>query len=293
MPGETAALLPSGRRHTGDTDCLDDRGRGLAGSSTSKVAEWLRGPRCPTQAARQPSGFSVGHERHWCGWTYRRWCAMLPLRIGACRLWGSRARGRSASAPREPETASYLLGLERQMKEPTVKAMGLHVLPRMQEAGAGLERGLGDRARLALKRNLGILMAGRAEATVLRFGQGHPLMNIPCVGHSTRPVLHLPVAEFGQRVFEHSLAEAVTLLTSADVSRAAPTQGHEQGCPHAGTEGKPGKRTGLPPWPRRSCRLGLARRGMGDPAPCSGFPAWSIDSLVFRRGGQRCVRWQM
>jgi hypothetical protein len=237
-------------------------------------------------AARQPSGFPVGYERHWCGWTYQRWCAMLPLRIGACRLWGSRARGRSACAPREPETASYLLGLERQMKEPIVKAMGLHVLPRLQEEGAGLERGLGDRARLALKRNLGILMAGWAEATVLRFGQGHPLMNILCVGHSARPDLHFPVAEFRQRVFEHSFAETVTLLTSADVSRAAPTQG-QRASPGRGQGCRRGPDDPVAwVWPDAEWAIQLKR-------PVRASQLGQLTRLCFDAGGRRCVRWQM
>jgi hypothetical protein len=42
---------------------------------------------------------------------------------------------------------------------------GLHGL---QDVGAGLKRGFDDRAMVALRRRLGILMIGRAEAGVLR-----------------------------------------------------------------------------------------------------------------------------
>jgi len=97
----------------------------------------------------------------------------------------------------------------------------------LQDAGAGLKRGLDDRARLALRRHLGILMIGRDEARVLRLDQGHPLTNVLYVGHPARPDLYFPVAEFHRRVFEHKFAEAVTLLTSLGASRIALRQ--EQG----------------------------------------------------------------
>jgi hypothetical protein len=97
----------------------------------------------------------------------------------------------------------------------------------LQDAGAGLKRGLDDRARLTLRRHLGILMIGRAEAGILRFDQGHPLTNVLYVGHPARPDLYFPVAEFHRRVFEHKFAEAVTLLTSLGASRIALRQ--EQG----------------------------------------------------------------
>ena len=97
----------------------------------------------------------------------------------------------------------------------------------LQDAGAGLKRGLDDRARSTLRRHLGILLIGRAEARVLRFDQGHPLTNVLYVGHPARPDLYFPVAEFHRRVFEHKFAEAVTLLVSLGASRIALRQ--EQG----------------------------------------------------------------
>jgi hypothetical protein len=97
----------------------------------------------------------------------------------------------------------------------------------LQDAGTGVKRGLDDRARSTLRRHLGILMIGRAEAGILRFDQGHPLTNVLYVGHPARPDLYFPVAEFHRRVFEHKFAEAVTLLTSLGASRIALRQ--EQG----------------------------------------------------------------
>ena len=97
----------------------------------------------------------------------------------------------------------------------------------LQDAGTGLKRGLDDRARLTLRRHLGILMIGRAEASALRFDQGHPLANVLYVGHPAKPDLYFPVAEFHRRVFEHKFSEAVTLLVSLDASRIALRQ--EQG----------------------------------------------------------------
>jgi len=94
----------------------------------------------------------------------------------------------------------------------------------LQDAGTGLKRGFDDRAMLTLRRRLGILMIGRAEASVLRFDQGHPLMNVLYVGHPAKPDLYFPAAEFHRRVFEHKFAEAVTLLTSLGASRIALTQ---------------------------------------------------------------------
>ena len=98
---------------------------------------------------------------------------------------------------------------------------GLHGL---QDAGTGLKRGLDDRAMLAFRRRLGILMIGRAEAGVLRFDHGHPLADVLYVGHPARPDLYYPAAEFHRRVFEHKFAEAVKLLTSLGASRIALTQ---------------------------------------------------------------------
>lgn len=97
----------------------------------------------------------------------------------------------------------------------------------LQDAGAGIKRGLDDRARSAFRRHLGILMIGRADARVLRLDQGHPLTNVLYVGHPARPDLYFPVAEFHRRVFEHKFVEAVTLLTSLGASRIALRQ--EQG----------------------------------------------------------------
>ena len=98
---------------------------------------------------------------------------------------------------------------------------GLHGL---QDAGTGLKRGFDDRAMLTLRRRLGILMIGRAEASMLRFDHGHPLIDVLYVGHPARPDLYYPAAEFHRRVFEHKFAEAVTLLTSLGASRIALTQ---------------------------------------------------------------------
>ena len=56
---------------------------------------------------------------------------------------------------------------------------------------------------LTLRRRLGILMIGRAESSVLRFDQGHPLANVLYVGHPAKPDLYFPAAEFHRRVFEH------------------------------------------------------------------------------------------
>jgi hypothetical protein len=98
---------------------------------------------------------------------------------------------------------------------------GLHGL---QDAGTGLKRGFDDRAMLTLRRRLGVLMIGRAEASVLRFDHGHPLTDVLYVGHPARPDLYYPAAEFHRRVFEHKFAEAVTLLTALGASRIALTQ---------------------------------------------------------------------
>jgi hypothetical protein len=98
---------------------------------------------------------------------------------------------------------------------------GLHGL---HDAGTGLKRGLDDRAMMAFRRRLGILMIGRAEAAVLRFDHGHPLTDVLYVGHPARPDLYYPAAEFHRRVFEHKFAEAVMLLTSLGASRIALTQ---------------------------------------------------------------------
>ena len=68
---------------------------------------------------------------------------------------------------------------------------GLHGL---QDAGTGLKRGFDDRAMLTLRRRLGILMIGRAESSVLRFDQGHPLANVLYVGHPAKPDLYFPAA---------------------------------------------------------------------------------------------------
>jgi hypothetical protein len=94
----------------------------------------------------------------------------------------------------------------------------------LQDAGSGLKRGLDDRAMIALRRRLGILMIGRTEAGALHFDQGHPLADVLYVGHPARPDLYYPAAEFHRRVFEHKFAEAVKLLTSLGASRISLTQ---------------------------------------------------------------------
>jgi hypothetical protein len=115
----------------------------------------------------------------------------------------------------EPASSSHAATAAQQLQR------GLHGL---QDAGAGLKRGFDDRAMVALRRRLGILMIGRAEAGVLRFDQGHPLADVLYVGHPARPDLYYPAAEFHRRVFEHKFAEAVKLLTSLGASRIALTQ---------------------------------------------------------------------
>ena len=124
---------------------------------------------------------------------------------------GTSASGGSEVAASKSHTAVAAQHLQR----------GLHGL---QDAGAGLKRGLDDRAMLTLRRRLGILMIGRAEAGVLRFDHGHPLTDVLYVGHPARPDLYYPAAEFHRRVFEHKFAEAVMLLTSLGASRIALTQ---------------------------------------------------------------------
>jgi hypothetical protein len=85
----------------------------------------------------------------------------------------------------------------------------------LQDVSTSLRRNFDDRAaRWALRRQLGALMIGRTESSVLRFDQGHPLKNVLYVGHPAKSDLYFPAAEFHRRVFEHKFVEAVTLLTS-------------------------------------------------------------------------------
>ncbi len=95
----------------------------------------------------------------------------------------------------------------------------LRSLRGLQDAGAGMKRAIDDRARAAMRRQHGILMIGRAESSMLRLDQGHPLQNVLYVGHPAKPELYFPAAEFHRRVFEHKFVEAVTLLTSLGASR--------------------------------------------------------------------------
>jgi hypothetical protein len=122
----------------------------------------------------------------------------------------------SASEPTSDESRAALAA--RQLQR------GLRGL---QGASVGLKRGLDDRARSTVRRHLGILMIGRAEAGILRFDLGHPLTNVLYVGHPARPDLYFPAAQFHRRVFEHKFAEAVRLLTSLGASRIVLRQ--EQG----------------------------------------------------------------
>lgn len=90
----------------------------------------------------------------------------------------------------------------------------------LQYAGADIAHAADDlAARWALRRQLGALMIGRSEASVLRLDPGHPLTNVLYVGHPAKSELYYPAAEFHRRVFEHKFVEAVTLLTSLGASR--------------------------------------------------------------------------
>ena len=132
----------------------------------------------------------------------------------------ARAHAASADDADEPVAKSHAAVAARHLQR------GLQGL---QGAGTDLKRGLDDRAQLALRRRLGILMIGRTEAGVLRFDHGHPLADVLYVGHPARPDLYYPAAEFHRRVFEHKFAEAVKLLTSLGASRIALTQIQGQG----------------------------------------------------------------
>ena len=108
-------------------------------------------------------------------------------------------------------------------EESSAAVIGRHLrrgLQDLQYAGAGLAQAVDDRAaRWALRRQFGAVMIGRAEASVVRLDQGHPLTNVLYVGHPARRELYYPAAEFHRRVFEHKFVEAVTLLTSLGASR--------------------------------------------------------------------------
>lgn len=134
---------------------------------------------------------------------------------------GLAVQGQGGPLPTQGDDSSEPTGRSRAAAAAQHLQRGLHGL---QDAGSGLKRGLDDRAMLAFRRRLGILMIGRAEAGVLRFDHGHPLADVLYVGHPARPDLYYPAAEFHRRVFEHKFAEAVKLLTSLGASRIALTQ---------------------------------------------------------------------
>jgi hypothetical protein len=103
-----------------------------------------------------------------------------------------------------------------------------HDLREARNAGADFKRKVGGQTtRWTMRRKLGALMVGQAEARILHFDQGHPLNNFLYVGHPTQPDLYFPAAEFHRRVFEHKFVEAVNLLTALGASRIEVQQ--EQG----------------------------------------------------------------
>jgi hypothetical protein len=141
------------------------------------------------------------------------------------------AQSQRPSLPKERERKPLNGGVSESTGDESRATVAARQLQRglrgLQGAGMGLKRGLDDRARSTVRRHLGILMIGRAEAGVLRFDLGHPLTNVLYVGHPARPDLYFPAAQFHRRVFEHKFAEAVRLLTSLGASRIALRQ--EQG----------------------------------------------------------------
>ena len=122
-----------------------------------------------------------------------------------------------------PVNGDVNTAVEGESGESYAAVIGRHLhrgLQGLQDVSGGMKRTLDDQAaRWALRHQLGALMIGRTEASILRLDQGHPLKNMLYVGHPAKPDLYFPAAEFHRRVFEHKFAEAVTLLTSLGASR--------------------------------------------------------------------------
>lgn len=142
-------------------------------------------------------------------------------------------RSRAGRAGETMESGSEVMPVTSDLADDTAEespaaVVGRHFhrsLQGLQYAGAGIAQAVDDRAaRWALRRQLGALMIGRTEASVLRLDQGHPLTSVLYVGHPGRRELYYPAAEFHRRVFEHKFVEAVTLLTSLGASRIAVQQ---------------------------------------------------------------------